>query len=331
MAYATIPAAEAAFQPERADAAGYLFNHGGLSNQKMALAGLLLAGVSRRGSVNLPYIHVKNQRAEQEWLARFEDVFEIGPVRHYARQHGFTVEHTLPSGERGGWRFFTTFNEYLNHAHQPQAVRALLLGLAALRPRIVSMPFFARLADRLFSALGVRMAIQMRVEADWMHHVRGLLPQVEGKDDIAIGFEEILRRTATTFPDLRLAYVTCDEPSLSAPKEDIRRFAQQHFGIGLLWKSDLIDVSPFNPLDLSIIDFEIARRAPRFVGLSLSTFANLLCVEAFTARRRRVASHFIYNHPGDTVRERHDNGLCLASADAVRPNWTDTLWADELS
>lgn len=329
MAYAMFPAAEAAFQPERPDITSYLFNHGGLSNQKMALAGLLLAGVTSHGRINLPYIHIRNQRDQVEWLARFEDVFELGPVQNYARRYGFPVECTLPSGERGGWPYFRTFSEYVTHAHEPDTVRALLNALAALRPRLAATAFFSRLVDRVFS-LGVHAVIQMRIEADWMGHAQSLLPRVEGKDDIAIGYEEILRRTANTFPDLRRAYVTCDEPSLPVSKEVIRQFAQQRFGIGLLWKSDLIEPAQFNPLDLSIIDFEVARRAPRFIGMSLSTFANLLCMEAFTAQRRHVTGHFVYNHPGDTVRERHDNGLCLASAEAVLPNWTDRLWEEEV-
>ena len=121
--------------------------------------------------------------------------------------------------------------------------------------------------------------------------------------------------------------MTADEPSMPATKEDIRGFALDRFRLKLVWKSDLINASSFNPLDLSIIDFEIARASPRFVGLSFSTFANLLCLEKFTDQQTPVTGHFIYNHPGDIVIERRDNGLCLGSADAAMPNWSDRLWS----
>jgi len=328
MAYATFLPGQAARQPEQPDVLGYFYNNGGLSNQKMALSGLLLAGVAKRTAINLPYIHIKDQRIEAEWLARFDDVFEIEPIISFSRQFGIPQIGMVPSGERGGWPFFFTFGENLKRSDQPVAVQLLLMALIAIRPKIVSDPKFNALKNFVFASLGVQTTLQMRIERDWGPHAQGLLPKTAGKDDIAIGFDEILRRTANTFPDLRLAYVTADEFSMPVPKEEIRAYALDRFGIRLIWKSDLIKLEEFSALDLSLIDFEIARYSPRFIGLSYSTFSNLLCLEKFANQRNSVTGHFIYNHPGEILRERSDNGFAILSAEVVEKNWSDRLWVE---
>jgi hypothetical protein len=328
MAYSTFLPEHAPRQQEQADVLGYFYNNGGLSNQKMALSGLLLAGVARREAINLPYIHVKDQRIEDEWLADFDDVFEVEPILSYAHQYDIPHVGTVPSGERGGWPFFFAFGENLNRFKQPAAVRLLLTALISIRPRIVADAKFLALKNFVFASLGVQTTLQLRIERDWRRHAQGLLPKVQGTDDVAIGFDEILRRTANTFPDLRLAYVTGDELSMPASKEDIRAHALDRFGIRLIWKSDLINLAEFNPLDLSLIDFEIARYSPRFIGISYSSFANLLCIEKFASLRLPVRGHFIYNHLGDILHERHDNGFTHSSIDAIARNGSDTIWTD---
>jgi hypothetical protein len=325
MAYATFPAAQAPRQPARPEVPGYLFNTGGLSNQKMALAGLFLAALAQRSALNLPYMLIKDHHAEDERLARFEEVFDLAALRFFARRFRVGVEATLPAGEPGGWGFFTAFGDLLTRRDQANPIRAALLALTALRPRMVATATFRQFCTRLFDEAGVRTVVQLRIEQDWQAHVDGLLPD-GAREDIGIGFEEILRRTVNTFPDLTLAYVTADESSLPVPKEQIREWARQRHGLRLVWKSDLLDVAAFTPLDLSIIDFEIARRAERFVGVSYSSFANLLCLEQFAAARRPVGNHFIYNHPGDQLRPRRDNGFAIASAEVVLPHWSDRLW-----
>lgn len=328
MTYATFLPERAPHQPEQPDVLGYFYNNGGLSNQKMALSGLLLAGVARREAINLPHIHIKDHRIEEQWLVRLDDVFEIDSILSFSRRYGIPNVGTVPSGEPGGWPFFLAFGQNLNREHQPVVVRLLLMALISIRPKIITNPKFLALKNFIFASLGVQTTLQLRIERDWSDHAQGLSPTTEGRDDIAIGFDEILRRTANTFPDLQLAYVTTDELSMPAPKEDIRAYALDRFGIRLMWKSDLIDLAEFNPLDLSLIDFEIARCSSRFIGISFSTFSNLLCLEKFASQRSSVAGHFIYNHPGDVLRERLDNGFTIFSAEAVTRNWSDRLWAE---
>lgn len=61
-------------------------------------------------------------------------------------------------------------------------------------------------------------------------------------------------------------------------------------------------------LDASLIDFEIARTAEFFVGLSRSTFANLVSFERFCLAYSNKNRDFIYNLPGPTLGRRVDAG-----------------------
>ena len=81
-------------------------------------------------------------------------------------------------------------------------------------------------------------------------------------------------------------------------------------------------------LDLSLIDFEIAKHSRRFVGLTSSTFSNMLGIEKFANTGQPVTGHYIYNRLGDAVVERKDNGFTSSSHQALSPADAVTLLAD---
>ncbi len=115
---------------------------------------------------------------------------------------------------------------------------------------------------------------------------------------------------------------------MPATKQEIRTFSRDRFGIDLLWKSDFLtaeQLGRLNPLDLSLMDFEIAKRCRRFVGLTQSTFSNVLCLEKFAKTGRRVSGQYIYNYPGDKVIERQDNGFTTSGHRAVLPHPFDDV------
>ncbi len=329
MAYDIILSTQAPVAPGRPDVLGYLYNHGGLNNQRMAIAGLLMSGLIGPTRINLPYIYVKDQRTDLEYLARYQDVFETEPLLTFAARHKIPLDLNCPTGERGGWDYFRLFDTILNESGSAAAIRTVLQAVLALRPRIASTEVFADLKKFVFASLGVQTTIQLRIERDWqLHAEEGLRPVLGDTEDVGIGFVAILTKVKNTFPDLRLAYVTADEASMPATKGEIRAFAQDRFGIRLIWKSDLIDTAAFNPLDLSLIDYEMAKYSPVFIGQSFSTFSNVLCSEKFALQRAPVTSHFIYNHPGGTVRQRLDNGFMRSSVRVVVRNEFDSLWSD---
>jgi hypothetical protein len=64
-------------------------------------------------------------------------------------------------------------------------------------------------------------------------------------------------------------------------------------------------------------------------GLTTSTFANMLGIEAFAHARKPVTGHYVYNHPGDLVMERKDNGFTSSVHQALSPDSAVTLRPDE--
>ncbi|HYZ22545.1 MAG TPA: hypothetical protein VE690_10350 [Rhodopila sp.] len=323
MLYETLDAGAAPRKAEAPDTLGYLYNHGGLNNQKMAILGLLLGGVRQRQPVTVPYIYNKDQRTEAETLARFEDIFDPAPITEFTGAHGVPISLGPPTGSRGGWDWFRAFNAELENPSDPASFRILLDAAASLKPRIATTDGFKALKQFAFGSLGIDTTVQLRIEADWREHVaQALQPRLGHAEDNGIGFAEIMTKVRNTFPGLRMVYVTADEASMPVPKDAIRAACRTRFGLEPVWKTDLLPDAfrrRLTPLDLSLIDFEMARACPRFVGLTTSTFANMLALEKLAETRQPVRGHYIYNHPGETVLERQDNGLATAAARAVQP------------
>ena len=330
MRYAMMNGLEVERQPNPVGVQGYLYNHGGLNNQKMALIGLILSELKDGQAINLPYIYNRDQKTDVERVVRFEEIFDLGAVKSFAERHGLTVLAQSPSGERGGWNYFQRFQDDLNKAADRPALDVILDSVACLKPRIAFHPGFIQMRDFARRTLGIDTVVQLRIETDWQQHADVLRRSLRDPEDNGLGFMQILAKIKHTFPDLRIAYATSDEPSLPAPKDEIRTICRQAFGIELLWKSDLLPVAlqdQLTPLDLSMIDFEIARSSRRFIGLTSSTFANMLSIEKLAETRQPVRGHYIYNCPGDVVRERLDNGYTAAVRKALLPSRADALLA----
>ena len=323
MLYDMVNADQAARAPDSPGVLGYWYNHGGINNQKQALIGLLLSATKDRQTVNLPYIYNKDLQTEDEYLVRLENVFDLSLIQAFVRRQGLALQSACPSGQRGGWHYFNAFQRFLTDAERP-TLSTTLAAVRHLKPRIASHPAFIELRNFVFGSIGIDTVVQLRIESDWKeHYERGLAPMIGNAEHNGLGFLEILSKVRNTFPDISIVYATSDENAMLSSRQDIRDACRSRLGIDVLWKSDLLDpalVRGLTPLDLALIDFEIARHARRFVGMSRSTFSNMLAVEAFAHTRKPVTGHFIYNHPGDRVMERKDNGFMSATSRALSPD-----------
>jgi hypothetical protein len=330
MPYTMIEGDQAPRGPEASGVPGYLYNHGGLNNQKMALIGLMLSGIRDKQPINLPYIYNRDQRTDQEYVVRIEEIFEIDRVFDFAERHDLTILTQCPSGERGGWVYFEDFHKFVSGAPDRHSLETALDAVNSLKPRITTHPAFLQLRDFVRANLGITMVVQLRIEADWRTHSASLREVIGDSEDNGIGFMQILGKVKRTFPDLGLIYATSDEQSMPASKQEIRTLSRDAYGIEILWKSDLLPaplIGQLTPLDLSMIDYEIAKASPRFVGLTSSTFSNMACLEKFAATRNHVKGHYIYNCLGDVVQERQDNGCASYAQGAVLPSRTEALLA----
>lgn len=306
-----------------AGALQYVCNTGGLNNQKWALFGLFLAAQRSGRPLVLPDFCALDPRRNVADRVAIGRVFDLAPLRDFAARHGIAVLDAPPGGEVGGWEHFQAGAArvaVLSFEGRLRSDRFSREFFACLRPLTASSPLFLSLSHILRDELGVDTVAQFRIEQDWAHHIElnrgGDLP-LDG-EEYGPGFQRIMAKIATTLaPDVKRVLVVCDEDDLPAPKETIRAQALAAHGVELLWKSDLLGphvMGELSKLDLSIIDFELARGAATFIGLSRSTFSNLAAYEASLERDDRHPRHFLYNAPGDGLVRRWDRG---AHSDAV--------------
>ena len=101
------------------------------------------------------------------------------------------------------------------------------------------------------------------------------------------------------------------------------------------------ELAALSTLETSILDFEVALQAPIFVGLSRSTFSNMVSFEALCRTRKPAPHHYIYNFPGDQLGRRCDNGGRLVPHEVTDklllreplapPAWDDIHWRAALT
>lgn len=296
---------------------GYSYNMGGLNNQKLALFGLFLKA-HREGprQIVLPDFLVYDMVSYNHIPVPLDQALRLDPLRDFAARHGIEILDISPRGDKGGGVYFHYGNNYIPHA-------ALLNELApdsftcdffrSLVPAIQGSDLLHRVADATFGQRGIRLVAQLRIERDWIHHTAyRLKPTVGDTEHNLPSFMDIITKISNTLPDDAAdIYVVCDEAALPVAKDEIRTVVKQEFNINLFWKSDFLAEDEFNglsPMDLSILDFEMALAAEGFVGLTRSTFSNMVTLERYARTRAPVERHYVYNMHGPYLALRTDNG-----------------------
>ena len=295
---------------------GYFFNRGGLNNQKLALFGLFLKAY-REGPrrIVLPNFIIFDQVTFNHLPISIERAFEVDQLRDFAARHGIEVVDAPPGGDHGGWDYFHYGNYYI-----PRAALLHELGresftcdfFRSVVPKARSLATLLRLS-RVAKQRNIRRVVQMRIENDWDFHItHRLKPVVGSTEDNALTFYEIIEKLKRTLPDESSGiYVVCDEAALPVPKEEIRHTVKQQFAIDLFWKTDLLtedELRDLSLLDLSLLDFEMAVAIDTFVGLTRSTFSNMVTLEKYARTRVSSNRHYIYNLKGPKLALRKDVG-----------------------
>ncbi len=324
---------------------GYHYNPGGLNNQKFALLGLFLAARAQHCPLILPHMSIKDIPANTDTPVAFERVFDLNPLAHLARQSQIPLILDDPSARpSGGWDYFgqgaARQSATAVHGRGEAEADFVLAFMAALRPNTALSALLARLKHEIYGKIDVRVAAQFRIEADWAAHARGHLAHtVPGREDYFIPFEHICGKIANTLYHEKNILVLCDERAAPQGKAEMRAIARALLGLNLYWKSDFIstdEMATLNPLELSIIDFELAVASKHFVGLTRSTFSNLVTFQKYANEGGKlVTTDYIYNNAlDDELSLRTDNGGQPQPDDATRcaePALVQTLRAVQLA
>ena len=290
---------------------------GGISNQKMALLGLFLTALERRVPMALPDICNMDQVNRRYEAVPFASVFDGGAMAACAARHGVALVPAEAAALARGyddhfWKAHRIFETVLFADRENPVHDAALDLLRSLRARIGGSYLARQLRADIFGACGVAVVAQLRVEADWVRHCTDNLLRVHtAPEDMLLPFDAIVAKVMRTWPATRAIYAVCDEPALPVPKTVMRDLCRDRWGVHLLFKSDFLsafEAQLLAPLHLALLDFEIALAAPRFVGLTRSTFSNLVTLEKAARTGRPVTDHHVYNKPGPLLAQRTDNG-----------------------
>jgi hypothetical protein len=299
----------------------YLHNPAGLNNQKWALFGLFVAGLGTGRPIVLPDFYVLDHRSGCGTSVPIGSVLDVEALQACARRYGITILDEPPGGEAGGWELFDLGATYAGRLNdEGRFVRETLSRdfFAAFRPHVLEQEAFRHLLRQVHAA-GLDTVVQLRIERDWQDHVAALLGTAlpDNGELYAPGADAILAKVAATLgPAAERVFVVWDEGDLPEPQMAIRARAQT-LGITLFSKSDFLPAAALgrlDPLEASIMDFAVARQARVFVGLSRSTFSNLVTFEA-----GGTPLHYIYNNPGPLLARRWDHGTCADAASAGNP------------
>lgn len=301
----------------------------GLTNQKIALIGLIHKALRDNTPLVLPQIVSFHPQGGAHEFCNFDEIYQRAPLEKVFDAFGIPYSNQQSHAETenvDGWQCFWEGADRWGETGRAGMAALPDLTCQIIR-HLVPAPLLSDCAKLLLAkveAANIDCAIQMRIENDWQGYSADVLPTFSEKDeDYCPDFQGIMQKVVATLgKGLKKAYVLCDEGCLPVSKDIIREHVLDAFGIELFWKSD------FLPSDLlksklvsSILDFEVALHLSTFVGNSRSTFSCFVTFEKICRTLTAPTSHYIYNLPGPFLGKRRDNGAMMVPQQAI-----DTLY-----
>jgi hypothetical protein len=304
--------------PNDADSVcGYaIHGGGGVSNQKMAILGVLLDGFETGLPVVLPHFTEMNQMAHKYDPFPFNEVFDESYIHEFCKRWNITLRRADEGTPyRNGyenyfWKTFNLFHSGMFDGHNRERDAFVADAIRSLRAHVASSRTVSALLAEIARYPNLAVA-QFRIERDWKAHAIHLTKVHTLDEDIWLDHDKIARKIHGTLDVIEYLYVVCDEAALFDSKEKIRNDCFKATGLRLLFKSDFVlenERHLLGPLRLSLIDFEVARSASIFVGNSHSTFSNMVTLETYANFGRLPDQHYVYNKKGPLYR-RQDHGL----------------------
>ncbi len=301
----------------------------GLNNQRLALAGLVVLAQESGSRVALPAELLdftplpEAQRTKPHPMRPLADVLDTTRLKQFLDEVGLLSE-AKPTELLDVEQCFRASGRAMRSSPSLRESERSL-GLRFLDQCRAAEPLRAKAHEALawLSASGRPLGLQLRVERDWQEYVLrrfGQLPFVSPEEDLSTDVGHILGKIAATpaLASFKRILVCCDEDDLLLSQTAVETIGRS-CGFEAIFKSRLggrIDL-PESRLMRSAIDFEICLGLDSYVGLSRSTFSNLLCLMKSLEMYPEHPRHYIYNSPGPTVVPRTDFGLQVEPARVV--------------
>ncbi|WP_129551990.1 O-fucosyltransferase family protein [Komagataeibacter xylinus] len=309
----------------------------GLTNQKIALIGLIHKALRENRPFVLPSLVIYDVKLGTRERVPFADFYQVG--RLLSVLQAFSIEIVQPFDfsfcktygddaapvyeEIDGWQCFLEGADRFGEVgfSGPSALNNLTCQIIRNLVPVSDMSDISKdIKHKIFNGIGIYFAVQMRIEKDWEGYSANVLESLDpfSKEEHLPTATDIINWIKKEFGSrFTAAYVLCDEKALPVPKDEIRKLAFEKHGVHLYWKSDFIDIEKENSLFLSMLDFELAIEARYFIGTSRSTFSCFVSFEKFCKTRKNIDGHYIYNTSSNKILERHDNGTFMAPDKAI--------------
>ena len=297
---------------------GYHFIDGGITNQKLALFGLFCEAAMAGKPLVLPNIYVLNQNSNAMELRPFREVFDEQKILAFGKKFGICISCEDPRDLGGnGWNFFVSGAGFKrNVVFQKDSeiatefAQEFFLELCALTTTSLTLGGLLR---RIFYDYKVDAVLQLRIEKDWKEYVKNFLfEKYKDTEDLTVSTEEILTKVKNTLPQVKNVFIICDEPGLQISKKALKHLASSQFGIEFIFKSDILapfELKKFDPLDMSLLDFDIACAAEIFIGNTRSTFSCMVPLQNSCSNYKNKKKYYIYNHHSNFLQLRKDCGI----------------------
>lgn len=289
----------------------------GITNQKLALIGLVMSAKAAGRPVLLPRFTAYAAGQSEHGSHPFDEVFGLGAFSAACDGYGVAI------GSGQGAECISPHAAFELACGEIAETRrsgnlARFNGLCRLLGALVPSGAVMEKVDAAHRALlarGVAIACQLRIERDWQSHSESRTDPVQVSEHFAIGHREILAKVAHTLGRGIAIYATCDERALSTSKTGIAADARTAADIELIFQSDVMEDAD-DALHRSLFDFELALRLGTYVGNTRSSFFN---GAALTAHGRGIGGAFyVYNSPAPHLKLRTDDGAYPRASLATR-------------
>ena len=292
----------------------------------MALLGLMWHGIDRKAKVSFPKDLIDYREREKPRRDPFPAVFHDAALTALlARYDLFT---TKPPTELIEWKeCFGAGFWRIARIRESEPCKALVFDFFRAS---LSASALREAACRIRNRVGEEtVAVQLRVERNWQMYMNKL----ESEDRLSNG-EEQLRTPKEIFAKIvatpefegRTRFFCCsDEDKLDEPPTLIASRMRDRFGIELLFSSDLGEPLPASGLMRTAVKFDLCAGLADYVGLTRSTFSNILCL--CRAAQGLEGRDFIFNAAGPQVLQRCDMGVSVEPQWATAPSWPAYTYA----
>lgn len=288
----------------------------GMTNQKLAVLGLLIEAKSMAVPIVLPALSEFNGTQSPQISRDFSTVFDLPYFIEALKTVGIEVTNdnkycTFLDPSRcfslGSARF--SQEQSLGEMVDDSLFCRLLSSFRpvdAIRTKVRNVTEFLQIRS-------TSVGCQLRIERDWTRYIeKTLKPRLGFTEDYDLSYIGIIRKLHRFYGNsIESIYITCNEQDIDTKKSEINSNALEKFGYKLLWKSDAIPHEGRNivsSLDNSLIDFEVCCSLAHYSGTSRSTFFNIAAATCYARGLER--NFFLYNTLDNSIVIRRDNGAC---------------------